>query len=54
MLTMDELALLLDVVWDFICTDFTICGFTFSFAQVGVFGVISSWGMWAYLEWMDV
>lgn len=48
-----ELSLFLDTAWDFVCTEFTIYGYTFSYAQVGVFGVIASWTLWGFLEWMD-
>lgn len=50
---MEELALFFDTVWRFICTPLTLYGYTFSYGQVGIFGVIASWGLWAYLEWMD-
>lgn len=50
---MDELKLFFDTVWAFLCIEFSIYGYTFSFAQIGVFGVVASWGLWAYLEYMD-
>lgn len=50
---MAELELFFTTVWNFVCTEFTLYGYTFSYGQVGVFGVIASWGLWAYLEWMD-
>lgn len=50
---MEELELFFTTVWNFICTDFTLYGYTFNYGQVGVFGVVASWGLWAYLEWMD-
>lgn len=50
----EELKLLLDVVWDFVSTQFTIYGYTFSYAQIIVAGPVISWGVWAYMQWLDV
>lgn len=48
-----DLTLFLNTVWDFICMRFEIYGYTFSYGAVGFFGVIFSWGMWAFVRWMD-
>ena len=50
---MEELELFFDTVWAFISMKFTLYGYTFSFAQIGFFGVVSSWGLWAYLRFVD-
>lgn len=50
----EELRLLLDMAWRFCCMEFTLYGYTFSYGQVAVAGCVISWGIWAYLRWLDV
>ena len=49
---MEELRLTLAVAWRFLSTPLVIYGYTFSFAQIMLFGVCISWLIWLWVNFL--
>ena len=49
---MEDLRLVLSVAWNFLKTPFAIWGYTFSFAEIMVFGVVVGWLIWFWVNFV--
>ena len=49
---MDDLRLVLSVAWQFLRMPFVIWGYSFSFAEIMVFGVVIGWLIWLWVNFV--
>lgn len=49
---MEDLRLVLSVAWNLLKMPLTIYGYTFSFAQIMIFGIVVGWLVWLWVNFV--
>lgn len=49
---MEDLQAFLAMAWDFLSMRFALWGYSFSFAEIMIFGVCAGWLIFVWVQWV--